>query len=192
MKKKNPVFLGIALLISIFIANTPSFAEDIVKIGVVDFRKIAQQTKIGKHAKLEIEKMKNDFQSDLNKKKAEIETLKQKLAGGALVLSEKAFEEKERKLRIMLNDFRTLKGKYRAEFQKYLKKVNRHIIKQVRAAAERYAKIHGYLLILEKYEGGVLYFANATDITDVIAKEIMKIPPLSAACPIHRHCCKKG
>jgi len=179
MKNKIPGILSITLLFLAFIINTSSFAGDDRKIGVVDLRRIIKTTQMGQSTKIEIEKVKNDFQSDLNKRKAEIEKLKREFAGGALVLEQTSIEEKERQLRIMLNDYRELKTDYQNQFREQVKVIDQRIRERITEAAERYGKEQGYLIILEKHEAGILYFPEAVDITHAIAKEINRKPWLS-------------
>jgi len=168
--------LAFISIIFIFILHGLLHAADVARIGVIDVQKIVATTNIGKAARAELEKIKDQFETDLKEKKSAINNLKRQLEREAMLLSKKTLEEKNRKYRIMINDFKTLQKKYRVEFQQHVARLNHRIEKKVMALAEDIGRKKGYLLIIERRRAGVLYSLDKVDITDEI---IMKFLDLS-------------
>ncbi|MBC8246955.1 MAG: OmpH family outer membrane protein, partial [Deltaproteobacteria bacterium] len=144
----------------------PSWAVDIAKIGVVDFQKVLSVSNAGKQAQAEINKQGKAMEEDLKKKGSEIEEIKKRLERETLVMSKENREEKEREFRIKLNDFKMLKQKYAGDFKRMEKRLVNRIQKAIFELVEEMGKKEGFLLIVEKREGGVLYYPSTIDITD--------------------------
>jgi len=164
---KKTLWMAI-LLIPFWVA--PSFSADIAKIGVIDFQKILETSSSGKAAQAEIKKKGQKMEADLKKRGSGIEDSKKKLEREALVMSKEARQEKERELRINVNDFRTLQKKYMADFKKYENRLVNKIQKEVLEIVKAIGKKGGYLLIVERREGGALYYLDSIDLTDRVIK----------------------
>ena len=141
------------------------------KIGIVDFQRILETSSAGKMAMAEINKRGKKMEADLKKKGGEIEAIKKKLEREALVMSKEMREEKEREIRININDFKTLQKKYMAEFKEYEKRLISRIQAQVFVIISEIGKKEGYLLIIEKREAGVMYYPNTIDMTDQLIQK---------------------
>jgi len=148
-----------------------SHAADVAKIGVVDFQKILENSNAGKAAQAEINKQGKKMEEDLNQKGAEIEEMKKRLEREALVISKEMREEKEREFRIKVNDLKALQKKFMADFKQQEATLVKKIQKEVFDLVEEMGKAEGYLLILEKRQGGVLYAPNSIDITDKLIQK---------------------
>jgi outer membrane protein len=81
-------------------------------------------------------------------------------------MSKEMREEREREIRIKINDFKSLQQKYMTEFKLQEQRHVGRIQKDVSELIEDIGKKEGYLLIIEKREGGVLYTPKTIDITD--------------------------
>jgi outer membrane protein len=115
-------------------------------------------------AQSEINKKGKKMEAELKAKGAVIEELQKKLERDALVMSKEMREEKEREIRIKINDIKTLQKRYLSEFRELENRVVTRIKKDVLSLVEEIGKKEGYLLIIEK--AGVLYYPNAIDLTD--------------------------
>jgi len=146
----------------------PCFASDSVKIGVVDFQRILGESSPGKLAKTEINKKGKEMEDALKTKGNEIEELKKKLEREALVMSNEKQEEKKRAIRIMVNDFKTMKNNFMREFKGIEARLVNKIKKNVLILSQEFGKNGGYTLILEKNEAGAMYVPKAIDITDAL------------------------
>ncbi len=143
-----------------------SYGADVAKIGIVDFQRILKTSSAGKKATAEINKRGKKIEADLQKRGEEIEATKNKLERESLVMSREMREEKEREIRININDFKTLQKKYVAEFKEQEKRLVARIQEELLEIISEMGKKEGFLLILEKREAGVMYSPNTIDITD--------------------------
>jgi len=143
-----------------------SYGADVAKIGIVDFQRILKTSSAGKKATAEINNQGKKIEANLKKKGEEIEATKNKLEREALVMSKEMREEKEREIRIKINDFKSVQKRYVAEFKEHEKKLVGRIQEELLTIIEETGKQEGFLLILEKREAGVMYSPNTIDITD--------------------------
>ena len=87
-----------------------------------------------------------------------------------MVMSNEKREEKEREIRIKINDFKSLEKRYRAQLQNLEKKLVNALLKEVSALVEEIGKKEGYLLIINNT--GVMYSPGSINITDQLIKEL--------------------
>lgn len=154
-----------------FLFVIPSFGADVAKIGVIDFQRIVKTSSAGKKAMAEINKKGKEMEADLKKRGGEIEELKKNLDREALVMSKEMREQKGRDFRIKLNDFKTLEKKYSNDLRTLNARLVSRIQKDVFEFVEEIGKKEGFLLILERMEGGIIYFPNSIDVTDRIIQK---------------------
>jgi outer membrane protein len=148
-----------------------SYGADVAKIGIVDFERILKTSSAGKKATAEINNQGKKIEADLKKKGEEIEATKNKLEREALVMSREMREEKEREIRIKINDFKSLQKRYVAEFKEQEKRLVGRIQDEILKIIDEMGKQEGFLLVLEKREAGVMYSPNTIDITDRIIQK---------------------
>ena len=168
---RNCKMLIVTMAFSIFFFVTSSYGADVAKIGIVDFQKILEKSDAGKKATIEINKRGKEMEDDLKKRGEEIDKKKKKLEREALVMSKEMRDEKEREIRININDFKSLKTKYMNDFKQQEAIYVRDIQKQVKELISQMGKKEGFLIILEKREGGVLYAPDTIDITDRVIQQ---------------------
>jgi len=159
------------ILVSFFSLGSVSYGADIAKIGIVDFQRILDTSSAGKSARAEITKKGKIMEVDLKKKGAGIQESKKKLEQEALVMKKEIREEKEREIRIRINDLKGLQKKYTEDFKKFENRFVKRIQSEVLELIKEIGKKGGYLLIVEKREGGVLYAPKTIDITDKLIRQ---------------------
>ena len=154
----------IAVTLAVIWIATPCMGADVAKIGVVDIQKILLTSSAGKMAKAQINKKAREMEAKLTERKQEIDKLKETLEREALVMSKEAREEREREIRIKINDIKSLKKKYEQD----LKTIEGEVVKQIQSdmgtIVEELGKKEGYLLIITSQ--AVLYAPATIDITD--------------------------
>lgn len=143
-----------------------SYGADVAKIGIVDFQRLFKMSSAGKKAAAEIKNRHQELEADLKKKGEEIEAAKNKLEREALVISRENREEREREIRIKINDIKSLEKRYRAEMRELEQRIVGQIQEDVLKIINEMGKQEGFLLILEKRDAGVMYSPNTIDITD--------------------------
>jgi len=145
-------------------------AADVAKIGVANLQRVLETSNQGKSAQEEIKKQKDQMELELKQKGGEIEELRKQLERESMVMSKEKREEKEREIRIKLNDFKSLQKRYRAQLQNLEKKLVNALLKEVSSLVEEIGKKEGYLLIINN--SGVLYSPNSINITDQLIKQL--------------------
>lgn len=144
------------------------FGAEVAKIAVIDFQRIIDTSNAGMRSAAEIKSQGKKMEQILKEKETEVEALKKDLDQKALVMSQEAREEKERAFRIQANDLNSLKKRYLDTLKEMNLKLSNRIKDDVFEIVEDMGKRGGYLLILEKRIGGVIYSPNAIDITDKV------------------------
>lgn len=170
MRTCKGTFVAIVICFCL-LAAASSYGADVAKIGIVNFQRILETSSAGKKAMAEVNKRGKKIEADLKKKGEGIEAKKDKLEREALVMSKEMREEKEREIRININDFRSLQKKYVAEFKEHEERLVGRIQREVLQIITEMGKKEGFLLILEKREAGVMYFPNTIDITDRVIQK---------------------
>jgi len=166
MRKFKIVFIATFLTFGFLAA--PLYGADVAKIGIVDFQRIFETSSAGKIAQAEISKQGRKMEDSLKERAAEIDEIKKKLEGEMLVIRKEMREDREREIRIKTNDLKSLQKKYMNDFKLQEQRLENRIKKDIFKIIDDIAKKQGYLLILEKREGGVLYTPKTNEITDKI------------------------
>ena len=162
MKSKILISVAIAAVMCMIAAS--GYAADVAKIGVVNIQKVLLTSAAGKQAKAEISKKAREMESMLNEKKTEIEKLQDTLERESLVMSKEKRDEKEREIRIKVNDIKVLKNKFEKDLKILENKVIQQIQKEFESLAQDIGREQGYLLIVTNQT--VIYAPNTIDITD--------------------------
>jgi len=149
-------------------ASASGFAADTSKIGLVDFQEILKESSAGKFARQKINKRGQELEENLKEMQNKIEGLREKLEKESLVMSKEKREQKQREIRIKINDFKQKNEQYKKDFQKMRQEVINNMKKEVFDLAQKIGKNKEYLLIMEKNTAGVLYYSDSIDITDEV------------------------
>ena len=163
---KITFFIAFLLILAFAFSSN---AADVAKIGVVDLKRVFDNSSAGKAAQAELTKQGKKMQGELEKRKAEIEEIQKNVERQAAVMSKEAREEKKRNLQIKLYDFKNLEKKYRSELRKSERKKLIKIQKEVLGIAREIGKKEGYLIILDK--SVAIYVPKTLDITDKVIQE---------------------
>ncbi len=151
-------------VISLFLTGAAYAAES--KIGVFNFQKVLAESVKGKAANEEINRQGGKMKGELDIKKKEIEELTKKLERESLVMSREQREEKEREIRIRINDLKTLQKRFSNNMNQLQKTIGSRIQKELFEVIAEVGKADKYMMILEKNQGGVWYHTDTIDLTD--------------------------
>ena len=154
----------VAIILTVAWLAIPCMGADVAKIGVVDTQKILLTSSAGKMAKAQINKKAREMEAKLTEKKEEIDKLKEALEREALVMSKETREEREREIRIKINDIKSLKKKYEQDLKNIEGKVVKRIQSDMSTIVDGLGKKEGYLLIVTSQ--AVLYAPSTIDVTD--------------------------
>ncbi len=166
MRMIKMIFVGITLVL--LSGVMPSYGADVAKIGVIDFQRILETSSVGKSADAEIKKQGKKMEIELRQKQTELQALNDKLEREALVMSKEMREDKQREFRIKVNDLKLLEKKYNKEMKMLNRKLGKRMQDEVFELVAEFGKKEGFLLIVEKMAGGVVYAPQTIDITDQV------------------------
>ncbi len=167
--------IGIAAMVSLFCATGIVYGAEVAKIGVVDLQRIIDTSNAGKRSSAEIKKQGKKMEKILKEKEAGVEEMKKALEQKALVMSQESREDKERALRIKMNDFKSLRKRYLDKLKEMNLDFSSRIKKKVFEIVDNVGRSGGYQLILERHVGGVVYAPNAIDITDKVIEKYNEV-----------------
>ena len=157
--------LGLAL------TTTGAFAADGAKIGLVDFQRILDVSDAGKAGQARVDQESKKMGEDLKAKGTEIEEMQKRMEQERMVASKEAMEERGRELRIRINDFKTLQKRYQKKARELQFKEVALIKKDIFELAKVIGEKDGYDLIVERQEGGVIFYRDAINLTDTLIKQ---------------------
>lgn len=179
--KKSVVFsYTLAVCLISFITVTAfigtASAAGTVKIGVVDFQKILTNSNYGKRATDELNSKGKKMEDDMKVKESELLDLQKKFEKDSLVMSKDKKEEKQKELRTKFNDFKTLRSEYMKSFKELQNNHFNKIRSDVLSVTGEVGRKEGFTMVIEKNEGGIMYFDGALDITDKVISEYNRRP----------------
>ncbi|MBW2592751.1 MAG: OmpH family outer membrane protein [Deltaproteobacteria bacterium] len=154
------------MVLSLFFFSGIVYGANDVKIGILDFQRILAETSAGKTAVAEINRLGQLMKVDLEKKKAEIDGMKNRIEREILVMSKEQQAQKEREFRIKVNDFKSLQKKYNTDARGIENRLIKRIKIDVFKLAKEIGEKEGFTLIIEKNEAGVLYSSDTIDLSD--------------------------
>ncbi len=163
--------IGIVLSVGIlFWLVGSAAAADVAKIGVVDFQRILDHSSPGKAAQALINKKAQQWEKDLEAKRAVIQKESNELQKDALVISQDVLQQKQRDIRIKTNDLKQLEQDYSQAARQLQMSHIQGIRSDIIRICQKIGQQEGYLLIVEKKEAGVIYIPASVDITDRVIK----------------------
>ena len=175
-------WMGLTLVVMLLFSGTVQAAD--LKIGIIDFQKILDESKAGQAAQASINNRGKQMESDLKAKGSEIEDMKKRLEREVLVMSREMREEKEREFRIKINDFKSMQQNFAKQAREMQVNAMRRIRNDVDEIAAAIGGSEGFALILETKEAGVLYAPQAVNLTDkVIARYDVQYAVKAPAAP---------
>lgn len=166
MKALRVVRLLAVAVLATAAAPVGAWAE--VKVGVVDLQRALNESEAGKKAKADFKVRVDKLEGQLKGQKDELDRLKEELERKAVVMR----EDERRKLTTDFEKKRLdLKSKFeesQAELQKKDQELTSQIIDGLQQAIKQIAESESYTLVLELSSSGVLYHANAIDLTEQV------------------------
>ena len=140
------------------------------RIGYVDVQKVLVRSVAGVAARDQLERDKMTMQKDVDNRKVEVDKLREEMEKKGLVLSAEARREKEETLQRKVRDLRRLAEDLEKELQKKEQLATQRILGELTGIIEKMGKERGFLLIVERRSGGVIYGDPEGDVTDEVIK----------------------
>ncbi len=159
------------LLLFLVIMIPQAFAADDRKIGIVDFKEFMQRSIAGLTVQDQLKHDGQTLQAELAKAQSDLKELQTRYQRESVLWDQKQKEAKSKQFQGRLLEFRNLKGTKKKEFNDNRFKLINMLQEEVRDYAEKLAKDKGYLLIIEKQSGRVLYSHDTLDVTSEIIQK---------------------
>jgi len=140
------------------------------RIGYVDVQRVIVRSVAGVAAREQLEKEKVAMQKDVDNRKVEVDKLRDEMDKKGLILSAEARREKEETLQRKVRDLRRLAEDLEKELQKKEQQATQKILQELTGIIEKMGKERGFLLIVERRSGGVIYGDPESDVTDEVIK----------------------
>jgi outer membrane protein len=174
MKKENDmkiVSLFVCVCACVIALATATLAADEVKLGLVDFRKVAMESEAGKKAASELKELNEKYQAQLNARGKELEKLRKAYVEKAKGLSPAKQSAKEKELQGKFQEYREFGQKLEQEMAKKDKEVSDRVGEALEKVIKEYGKKNGYTVIVQKE--GFIYSDGKHDVKD-LTDEILK------------------
>lgn len=150
---------------SFAVAQTPT------KVGVIQIQAALVSTKDGQKAVSELQSRMAPKQKEMERKRAEIQELQEKLSKGGNAMAQTAKDDLARNIDVKTKSFNRDMEDAQAEAQTEERKVLEELSGKMQAVIDKFALANGYAVILDvsNQNTNVLYTANGVDITkDVV------------------------
>jgi outer membrane protein len=177
-KELNSVMRGKLLLLGMacvfFIAASSfsgAFAAD--KVGYINLQRLVNESKMGKDAKNDIEKLRKEKEAVLNFKLKEINSLKDHIRTNSDKMDLREKRDKTDALKVLYNDYQKLLNDAKEDIVREDRELVSIILKKADPILKKVAKKKKYGLIL-KDSNAIGYLDPDVDITDDVLKELNK------------------
>ncbi len=148
--------------------GTPRADAQAGKIGVIDVQRLVTDSVAGKEALARLKKLQDEKIAQGKAKNDEIDGLRKRLNEGRLSLADDKITELEKQLEDKITGLRRFQEDAEREFNKSRESAFGDIERRVFPVIEQVGKEAGYTFIFNKFQSGLVYASEGTDITDQI------------------------
>jgi outer membrane protein len=159
-----------AALCVLLAAGAAPAQESTTKLAFVDMQKALNESKAGKKALGELQKLMEERKSGLQKQKEAIEKKKDELDKQGLLLNEDTRKSRETEIRTLERDYSRTLSDLKEEFGRRESEFTDGIRKDLLKVIEKIGKEGGYTLVLEKQYSAILYAPTNIDLTEQLIK----------------------
>ncbi len=159
--------IGLALSVLALVPSSAALAQT-GKIAVIDVQRLVTDSVAGKDALARLKKLQDDKIAEGKAKNDEIDSLRKRLNDGRLSLADDKISDLEKQLDEKVTGLRRFQEDAERDFNKSRETTFGEIERRVFPVIEKVGKEGGYTFIFNKFQSGLLYADDATDITDQI------------------------
>jgi outer membrane protein len=138
------------------------------KIGVIEVQRIIQESAIGKEALAKIQKLQQSKQEELSKRQKELRDLEQRIQQQGKTLSEDAMEKLQKDYQAKAVDLKRFQDDAQRDLEEAQRKELKTLEERIMPVIDTIGKEMGYNLIFNKFNSGLLFASDDTDITNAI------------------------
>ena len=162
MKRISLLFFCVSLVFCL--QNQTVWAEG-VKIGVLNMKKLQQNSVRFQQIREGLKKRFNALQKKLDGERAQIAKIEEELRKQSMMLSLDAKGDKEMELGKRTRHYKYMYSEVTQEMKDAEFEATRKVGKEIEKVVEKIAQKEGYTIILEEGTTGLVYYDNAIDIT---------------------------
>ncbi|MGH7369672.1 MAG: OmpH family outer membrane protein [Candidatus Methylomirabilaceae bacterium] len=163
-------WLGWTAMAVILLVPASWAAEPAGKVGFVDIEAVISQSKEGQAAKNRLSVEAAEKQKEITTKESEIKQMDAELQKQTAVLSDAAKKDREEAILRKVRDLRRLGDDFNRDLAKREQELLGDLYRDLAGLIRDYGKQKGFVLIVEKRGGGVIYGSDTADLT----KEILE------------------
>ena len=164
--KKAVILVIISLFFTGAFALKANAAE--LKFGFIDLNRALNESDEGKKAITALESLIKFKQTLISEKETGLNKLRNEIASQTAILTSDALKKKKDELDSLLKIYQRMVQDSKEEIQKKQADFMKDIIIDIRNVIAKFGKDKGYTAIFEKFESGLLYMPESTDLTNRI------------------------
>lgn len=163
------VIVGLTMAAALCTAAAVS-AQENIRVGVLDVRKVLVESKHGQKSRAELERMVKERRDKLGKEEAAIKALHEKLEKDKLVLNEKQKGEKQKEIQDRVGALKKMSQAAQQEVGKRDNELSAKASSVLREIVDGIAKQEKLALVIDKNQSSILWVGEELDITDRVLK----------------------
>jgi outer membrane protein len=162
--KKSVILVTIALFI--FCAFTLKADAGELKFGFIDLNRALNESNEGKKAVTALESLVKSKQNLIAEKEDKLNQLKNEITSQTAILNNDALKKKQEQHDELLKVYQRMIQDSKEEIQKKQSDFMKDILIDLREVIAKFGEDEGYTAIFERFESGLLYMPESTDLTD--------------------------
>ncbi len=162
----------VSITVFIFMTAGLVFAQENVKIGYVDMKKVMNDCKAGKAALDKLEKNAKEKQTKIDKEKKKLETMQADFEKKAAGLTDKERQSKQKDFQDKVQAFQKMVSQSQQEFNEMQAEFTKKVFNDMKATIAGIAKADNYTIIIEKTDTSVLYAKDGIDLTEKVMEKM--------------------
>jgi outer membrane protein len=172
MLRRNKTLLTLMLTALALTLSAPAWAQG--KIAVIDVDEVLKQSEQGKAMQAMMAQAQAEEKAKLEGLQNEILSLKKQIEDGRLSLAQDRLESLQEEYERKVVDFQRGEKDANRELQRKGEKLLAEVEKQIMPVIARIGKEQGFLVILNKYQSGLLFADESVDITAQVVAAMNK------------------
>ncbi len=172
MKNRNVVTVLLTSVLFCMLAATGAVSataqEGGQKIGIIDVRRILEESVAGKSVITELEALRDQKTQEMQGLQTRFEAAQQRYNDGRLTLSQDKLVEMEKELEDLTVEIRRSQDDAQRELQtqqqEQFERIEGRVMPIITAVGEEF----GYTMIFNKFQSGLVYAIDGIDITDLV------------------------
>lgn len=151
-------------------ASAAPAASGSARIAYIDVQRVLARSSAGVAAREQLEREKATMQKEMDGRRVEIEKLKEEIEKKGPLMTVEVRRERQDLFERKRRDAARLADDLQKELEKKEAGLLQKVLVDLSGVIDRVGKAKGYLLVVERARGGVLYVAAEADLTDEVIR----------------------